>query len=391
MRVGRGGRGTHDHVATRGRDCRWCWRARGCRRAYSAATAALPLSATRGQLQLSTARREAEIKNLEHWQRVNTAIYWHLRPSIDIEGPDYLMNLRKIESLYNMDLADGRELARWALRAVDVTSKTLQLKLHRGLLKASLPEGASATQLKAHAQKLLQVWLLLEQSDPNDCASLAELYEYLVLSMPPRPEGSHLTNLRTWIAMELTSFRGGTNPSMQDFDATINRMVDHGVFLGLPPGEPVAETSLNLMAGDGDLFCTTCSESDGPTLLALNGEYGTGGNGNKGPGGVGTRPENDCDFCSSFYCQSRKKGGKEKCICRHNSRFDVSKLSRGGKGYVLANRVHHQANPDITTLKGVRLTIRKGNSGEAGAQSSGNQGAIALISGHSLKRNAWSN
>ena len=37
---------------------------------------------------------EAQQEQLAAWQRVNTALYWHLVPAIDIDGPYYTQEQR---------------------------------------------------------------------------------------------------------------------------------------------------------------------------------------------------------------------------------------------------------------------------------------------------------
>ena len=57
------------------------------------------------------------------WQTVNTALYWHVRPSLDIDGVHFLADSRALEDLYSVvvlddgtfkSLADGRGLIKWA-------------------------------------------------------------------------------------------------------------------------------------------------------------------------------------------------------------------------------------------------------------------------------------
>ena len=55
--------------------------------------------------------------NLERWQAVNTALYWHILPSLDLAGPSSLSDQHAVHSLCSGRLADGRGLIRWAFIA----------------------------------------------------------------------------------------------------------------------------------------------------------------------------------------------------------------------------------------------------------------------------------
>ena len=51
---------------------------------------------------------------LDAWQRINTAIYWHVRASLVLEGPSLLVDMRRITSMVAGRLADGCKLIAWA-------------------------------------------------------------------------------------------------------------------------------------------------------------------------------------------------------------------------------------------------------------------------------------
>ena len=54
---------------------------------------------------------------LARWQAVNTALYWHVLPSLDLAGPSSLSDQHAVHSLCSGRLADGRGLIRWAFIA----------------------------------------------------------------------------------------------------------------------------------------------------------------------------------------------------------------------------------------------------------------------------------
>ena len=70
---------------------------------------------------------------LHAWQRVNTALYWHLVPAIDITGAHCLEDLAFIDSLVSGQQADGRGLLVWAFGFVDLSGFDAQLALSTAL------------------------------------------------------------------------------------------------------------------------------------------------------------------------------------------------------------------------------------------------------------------
>ena len=67
--------------------------------------------------------------------------------------------------------------------------------------------------------------------------------------------------------------------------------------------------------------------------------------------------DSKCDFSDCYSCFSREQGGIEKCICRSDSTFDLSrtKFSDGTKSYIMKLRAFHKANPNVASLKGVKF------------------------------------
>ena len=87
--------------------------------------------------------------------------------------------------------------------------------------------------------------------------------------------------------------------------------------------------------------------------------------------------DNNCEFCSSFACKSKDKGGSSKCICRHNSTFDLKKLSKGNARHVVLARTYHKTNPSVSSLKNKKFTLGRGT--EGGASEANNQGSVAAL------------
>jgi hypothetical protein len=109
----------------------------------------LDLSSFRSKAQIARARNahDEEVDKLQAFQVVSTSVYWHVRPSLLIDGPDYMEHCRFFDSLYSKQLADATRLIQWALGHVDMSSQPKQLKLLRGLTTSALKEGSDASQL----------------------------------------------------------------------------------------------------------------------------------------------------------------------------------------------------------------------------------------------------
>ena len=75
-------------------------------------TTPLPRSARMSKSEVArlTAEHLAQLDVRERWVRINTALYWHVLPSLSFDGPDYLKDHRYLVSLVSVDQADGRAL-----------------------------------------------------------------------------------------------------------------------------------------------------------------------------------------------------------------------------------------------------------------------------------------
>ena len=139
------------------------------------------------------ARAAHEISTLTAWQAVNTAIFFHVEPSVDYDGTFFMRDSEDIEAMSGAGgLADGRGLIRWCLDKVDITSKVKQRALSRQLGAKRLAVGATRAQFVVHYERLYQHWALILDSDPGDRESLAEFYDHLLDTMPTEPAQSHL-------------------------------------------------------------------------------------------------------------------------------------------------------------------------------------------------------
>ena len=306
---------------------------------------------TRSARARAVRERMAAIDALEAWQRVNTALYWHLRPSLLLTGPDALNDTRYFDTLFQLDVADGRALLRWALDGVRFDARDCQINLLRALTTVRIKPTATRAQLKVHAQEMREVWLLLEGVDPLAPLGLSDLYDFLVASVPAQPVTSHLVSVRTWLTGQVAQYKAGQNVQFIDYLAALSAMDEYARVLGLPAGDPKAAAMVDIASNGIVTFSADGSSGGGGSLLSLRQPRPP-------PAKPDDAPGNNCSFCDSWWCDALKKAStsdsKQFCICCFNSDFDATGLSKG-KDYVLSRREYHKSHPDITTLKGLKL------------------------------------
>ena len=90
----------------------------------------------------------------EHWVAVNTSLFWHVLPSLDISGTSWQRDTDHISTLFDKAQADGAGLITWARTFTDLTSKDAQYKLVDHVRSARLKPQSTRAQLERHAQDL---------------------------------------------------------------------------------------------------------------------------------------------------------------------------------------------------------------------------------------------
>ena len=65
----------------------------------------------------------------DEWLAINTTIFWHVLPSLDISGVTWQRDTDYIATLYSKQLANGAMLIRWAQSFADLSGKEAQYKL----------------------------------------------------------------------------------------------------------------------------------------------------------------------------------------------------------------------------------------------------------------------
>ena len=80
------------------------------------------------------------------------ALFWHICPALLIDGVAHRKDSRKIASLTNKQLANGRALLLWVLHWTDASSRSAQLTLQTKMLSYALPVDATRVKLSPHMQ-----------------------------------------------------------------------------------------------------------------------------------------------------------------------------------------------------------------------------------------------
>ena len=340
---------------------------------------------TRAAYNRAVQERLRSIDVFDAWQRVNTALYWHLRPSLKLAGSDALDDQRFIDTLYRLGVADGRTLLTWALGMVKYDGRDAQINLLRALTTVELRPTATCAQLKVHAMEMHEVWLLLLTSRPEAPAGLSDLYDFLVKSIPPTAPATqpHLVSVRTWLANQVAVYKALRNPEFASYRQAVQAMVEYAQLLGLPAGDSSA-AAMVVIDSAGVVAFSSSKGGGGGSLLSLR----------SGPRPAPEKPPeapgNKCAFCDSWWCTALLKASgtsgvdcKQFCVCCSDSTFDADSVSKGGT-YIKSRRIYHKDNPNITTMKGLRLKMNKdgtvektespGKGGKGGGRGAGGRG-----------------
>ena len=279
---------------------------------------------------------------IEKWQAVNTAIYWHVLPSLLIDGALFLRDTRKINDMKNGLLADGHRLVEWALSFATVNSLETQESLIGSLHKFKVPSSANCVQLETAMHRLLETWKLVQG---NSIDRPYGYYQRLIAGIPA-DEGKHLTTVRSWLASELNGLGLGKSQWLLAVDEAIDAIIAYAKQLGLPPGSNAggaadATPALLFLDQAGE-----CDEDDTHELAAIreDNKKWKAKPGSAAFNGIArkTAADNKCDFCDAFCCQSREHGGVQFCKSRHDSKADLTKESNGNARHCRAARAYHK-------------------------------------------------
>ena len=264
------------------------------------------------------------------FQTEGTAIFDAVRPSLDLSGPHENQDLRRIQQWKRDGVKDGRQLVRWALSFVDRSTIVGQMKLVKDINEMKLSASESLFGLSEHLHKLWELWLALSSSDraqPNSFFSI------LLISMPTEPEGP-VVHVRRFL---LDLLDRDDSPLLADIDGDnglFAKMLKYGASLGLRDQPLAALHYQGPRAGDTPAGGGQTQDQPGTT-----------------PRG---QVKNDNPCCNSFACTAITRGSHG-CICKHNSKFNVSTIaSQARREYIKLLRVYSKANPS----KSLKVNIR---------------------------------
>ena len=87
---------------------------------------------------------------VEQWQRVDTAIYWHVEPTLDFSGPNALTNRQQADSLVSGRRAQGRALILMAVKHTNMGTVVMQASLFTRVHGVRLRDNSTIAQLMQH-------------------------------------------------------------------------------------------------------------------------------------------------------------------------------------------------------------------------------------------------
>ena len=343
--------------------------------------------------------RRLTAEELDHWKSINTALYWHVLPSLNLETAQKLSDVRKVNSFFSGRLADGRALLRWARSFVDASAPELQKRLQRALAERRLSAtGATRASLHSHAETLKQIWELIGSNNPDDPMSLRDYWRELVASLPTEPARTTLVDVRTWLANRVADLGEGSAKALLTFDDGMSSVMSYAQLVGLPAGAAAPTPALLFTSDTGELCCQLADPASDGQLLPLGASrQGGGGKQQDKQERQYLCPER---FCASFACKPGLEGNPgDGCICKSTSTFPLEKIKKQGpRRFAQMSRTYHQAHPTVSSLQNIKLKLRRttkpsGNGGGASASASSRpeaehgspaRGSMAVISMHGL-------
>ena len=183
---------------------------------------------------------------VEQFQYEGTMLFNAVRPSIVLDGPWAMQDLRRIAAWKRDGVKDGRALVRWALSFSDRSSLASQMQLVSDINDAKLSTKATQFDMSEHVSNLWEMWLELSNSDRGQPASF---FRQLLISMPTEPE-CPVVHVRRWLVELLDK---GESPLLINLDGDSGlfaKMVTFGASLGMK--DSVAPAQLTVLRDVGD-------------------------------------------------------------------------------------------------------------------------------------------
>ena len=303
----------------------------------------------------------------EQWQSDSNLLFDVIKNSLVLDGPHLERDLRKISSFVSLKHKDARSLRAWALSFADLSSIDNQMALRTKLNEMKLDAMAAYPTLEKHCREFWASWSLVAGNDTSR-DGLETFYMQLLSTLPSQPEGAHLTNVRKWLADKITE----SSPMLNDVDNTIDTLLKYATVIGL------SQKQLSVVAGTRagtaplDPNSLEARTLEHARRIVAHHDTQQSASYNKSTLHALTLDTQDteqvnamafakaskCDFCDCYSCESRDRGGIDKCICRWDSAFDLARtsFSDATKGYITKLRAYHKQNRTVSTLKGVKFT-----------------------------------
>ena len=180
---------------------------------------------------------------VKYFQDEGTALFDVVRPSLVIDGPYAMQDLRRISLMQRDGVKDGRALVRLALGFADRSGIKGQMALVNDINKTKLNSQSTLFQLSEHVTGLWKMWLALTGSSRAEPASF---FWQMLVSMPTEPE-CPVVALRRWL---VDMFDRGDSPLLADIDGEdglLTKIVSYGESLGVQDVRP----SLHLLQTGG--------------------------------------------------------------------------------------------------------------------------------------------
>ena len=185
---------------------------------------------------------------LVQWQAVNTSIYYHVKPTLVLEGLYEDEDLEEVLALAAPlhALADGRGLIAWARKFADVSGMKEQGDLVRVVQDAKVKASVTRAQLMVFIKMLLGQWCLIEG---NTKMKPYPFYMQLLIALPTEPQATHIVSARSWFAQRVNDYQMGVQNGFSDPRHAIKQLLDHAKDIGLPEGDMDAaqRASVNLV------------------------------------------------------------------------------------------------------------------------------------------------
>ena len=91
---------------------------------------------------------QQQLQRRDDWLLRNSALYWDVLLSLDLDGPDAAAHQRAVDDFVEEELADGRGLVRWAMAFANLGTEARQSKLLLDFLQMKLKEGSTCEQTR---------------------------------------------------------------------------------------------------------------------------------------------------------------------------------------------------------------------------------------------------